>query len=907
MSSVRFSLEKAGFTDIAFGEGTAPGGALNASPRTTRSLADSSNIATIRSGLQLGVPELSFVPLSLPAAHARIDEAATTGAGQAVLICAPAGTGKTVLAADWVTRLATRHSDCRVGWLTFTGRRGESADLWRAIAGVLDLPVGSPDRDPTGPLAEPATLVDRLTERAEPTVLVLDDAHLLTDPLALAGLEYVVENAPPTLTTIVTGRFDPPLRWHGLELSGRLTRLTARELALDDERTAALLGQHDLHLSAADIAGIQRLTCGWAALVRIAAIYLAANPQDRPTALAALARAPHAISDFLVGELLGALPDDALHFLLATAVPEEFSVALATELVGESAPATLEYLLRNNMPITCVARHGELWHSYHPMLRAYLLAEAARTLSNRLPRLHRSCSAWFVDARMPSAALHHVLAVPGHPQLSRFIREHGPRLVFGGDGPSFFARLDDVGELAEDQFVQLLRIAEAVSRGDVAACTAYLDRLGAEPCSASALVPASWLIALRTAVVADVAVLTGAEPAAPEPATPTPTGHAELDCYIVLQMANAHLHRGDVARAEPGLWQALALAEHAGLGRFVVPAATRLALCGGIGGHLTVMCKRAEHAVELAEKYGLHTHSAMTHAQAMIAYAHYLQGDPIETRGPLPPATTSGLSPAPTADRQALALLRLIEFDSATDRFLAADTLRMQLLDMLAEPAPPRSAGNLILHTVSALLRIQSRVGAQTLVERAIAVLGHTPEVVLAQACLSEYAQTSSTTLELLQPLLRRTDGLPALTAVTGWLLYAAASDHLDRPVKAYEALAQALNHAADDRIVRPFLEVPGIVALLDGSVGRFGHHDRLVDLIRAHPSARGTAHNPGLTETEMSVLRQLPSGMTTLNIAEGMGVSINTVKTHLRGIYHKLGSGSRAEAIARARELGLI
>ncbi|MCC3316664.1 hypothetical protein [Nocardia africana] len=49
------------------------------------------------------MPELSFAPLSLPAAHARIDEAA--GAGRTVLICAPAGTGKTVLAADWVTRL----------------------------------------------------------------------------------------------------------------------------------------------------------------------------------------------------------------------------------------------------------------------------------------------------------------------------------------------------------------------------------------------------------------------------------------------------------------------------------------------------------------------------------------------------------------------------------------------------------------------------------------------------------------------------------------------------------------------------------------------------------------------------------------------------------------------------------
>ncbi len=881
---------------------------MNASPRTYRSIFDNSNVATVRSGLQLGVPRLSFRPLSIPAAHSRIDEAAAAGAAT-VLICAPAGTGKTVLATDWLTRHARRHPEYRIGWLTFTGRRGESAELWRAIAGVLGFP-GEPATasDLTAPLAEPAELVDLLTARAEPAVLVLDDAHLLTDPLALAGLEYLVENAPPTLTTIVTGRFDPPMRWHGMELSGRLTRLSAHDLALDEDLTARLLDQHDLRPTPAEVAGVHQLTCGWAALVRIAAIYLAANSEDRVTAVAALARAPHAISDFLVGELLAALPGDALHFLLATAVPEEFTVPLATELVGESAAATMDFLLRNNLPIKCVARDGELWHSYHPMLRAYLLAEATRSVPDRMRRIHRSCAQWLLDNRMPSAALHHVLAESGHPRLTRFLRENGPRLVFSGDGPSLLARLDEIGELADDQFVQLLRIAEAADRADIAACTAYLDRLLAEPYSASALVPAAWLTALREAVAVDVAVVSGTEPAASALTTTTPTGHPDLDCYIVLQLATAHLYRGELTRAESGLWQAFSLAEQAGLGRLLLPAATRAALCAGLDGHLTVMCGRAEHAVELAGKYGLRSHPAVTYARAIVAYGRYLQGDPVDPHAiQLPPAVFEGLAPTPMADRQTLAVVRILEFDSAGDRFRAADAARIQVLEVLSEPAPSPSSAYLVLHTVSALLRIQARVAAQSLVERAIAVLGRTPEVVLAQALLSEYAQTASTTVDLVQPLLRRSHRLTPLAAITGWLVYASASAQLDRPVKAYEALTQALSCAAEDRIIRPFLDVPGIVALLDGSVGRFGHLDRLVEVIRAHPLARAETHNPGLTETEISVLRQLPSGMTTLNIAEGMGVSVNTVKTHLRGIYHKLGSGSRADAIARARELGLI
>ncbi|MEU6560069.1 LuxR C-terminal-related transcriptional regulator [Nocardia nova] len=844
---------------------------------------------------------MRFTPLPLPVAEARIDEAA--GGGRTVLICGPAGSGKTVVVADWVTRRCADH----VGWLTFTGRCGESADLWRAVASVLELPGETPAGEEfTAPLAEAARLIDRLTDMRRPAVLVFDDAHLLTDPIALAGLEYFVTNAPAELTTIITGRFDPPVRWHALDLAGRLTRLSARELELDERLTARMLDQHGLQLSETEIAGIQRLTCGWAALVRIAAIYLDADTHDRAAALAALAKTPHAISDFLVGELLAALSDEALDFLLTTAIPREFTVELATALVGDTAAATLERLLRGNFPIMSVAHDGELWHRYHPMLHTYLLAEAARRLPDRIREIHRGCAAWLVVARMPSAALHHVLAEPGRPNISRFIREHGPRLVFGGDGPGFLARLDEIGELADDQFVQLLRIAESVGRADIAAAGAYLNRLLAEPYPASALVPAAWLAVLRDAVVADVANTTGEQATMPAPATLTPTGQADLDCYIVLQAATARLHRGEIAQAESGLWHALALAEHAGLGRFVVRAAADLALCAGFAGRFTVMSERAVHALDLAGKYGLRACPAVTQMRATIDYVRFLQGDPVEP-GPLPVPDTGRLAPAPAGEQQALAVHHLLESDSAADRFIAADALRLQLLEILTDRTPVASCGNLLLHAVLVLLRIQSRVSAQTLIERAAAVLGRTPEIVVAEAALSEYAQTSSTTLELLRPLLNRDDRLPPIAAITGWLLYASACDHLDRPVKTYEALSRALQHAAADRIVRPFVDVPGTVALLDGSVGRFGHHDRLVELIRAHPLARPAGHGPRLTETEISVLRQLPSGMTTLNIAEGMGVSINTVKTHLRGIYHKLGSGSRADAISRARELGLI
>ncbi|MBL1074325.1 response regulator transcription factor [Nocardia sp. 2] len=148
---------------------------------------------------------------------------------------------------------------------------------------------------------------------------------------------------------------------------------------------------------------------------------------------------------------------------------------------------------------------------------------------------------------------------------------------------------------------------------------------------------------------------------------------------------------------------------------------------------------------------------------------------------------------------------------------------------------------------------------------------------------------------------------MSAVTAVYARLLHASACRRRHRPGQAYESLCRALEDGFAERIVRPFLEVPGAVTLLDQFIGRFGHFNEFADEIRKHPAADRSAAAPRLTGKEMSVLQQLPSGLTADRIAADMGVSVNTVKTHLRGIYHKLGVGARADAITRARTHGLI
>ncbi|MEV0294673.1 LuxR C-terminal-related transcriptional regulator [Nocardia sp. NPDC050710] len=863
------------------------------------------------------IPAPLFTPLVLRDINTRIGQAAAPDAGRTVLMCSPAGSGKTVVAADWLRRHLRTHPETRVCWLTVTETLDNAARLWAAVRAGLGLPVER-DGNFTDPMGAAIDLVRELANL--PTVLVLDDAHLLTDPLALAGLEHYLKHAPAPAMTIVTGRYEPPLRWHALDMAGRLIRLGAPELAFDAEHIAAVFVEHGCPLDDAEVTSIQQLTRGWAALVRIAAIYTAMHGPDRSAALAMLAHAPHPISDFLVGELIEALDAGVREFLLCTCVPDCFTDALAEELAGATAPRMLDDLARINFPVQHTMRADRHWYSYHPMLRAYLLAELQRAAPQRIPELHRRSGRWHLAAGTPLAALSHLLAEPGQPQLPAFVREYGLRIVLDGAGPILFHKLDTATDrLLDDPFVLLLRVIDAVERGDNAGATAYLDQVNARDPADSAIVTGAWSTAARLAATAAVMVATGtgadsAEGDERAPLTvsgePPTTGQADLDCYLAIQLGTTRILTGATAPGEQMLHRALALAEHTGHHRMQLRAVTCLAATSAQAGPVPTMRERAARAVDIATEHGLTHLPDHLHAVALGALAAHLQGEDIAEHD-LTVLSRARYghdgSTEPVAGRPAHIIGLLLTFDAVADKHDAAMTLHAETHRMLAETPHPPAAGRLLIPVVSVLLRLHERDAAQQLADTGFRTLGGTPDTVLALAAVTEATNKPLDTLDLLAPLLDGSVELPAYSAVTAWLLYACACHRLDRPVKAYRGFAEAVRRAAPDRLVRPFFEVPGVLATLHEHAGRFGPDNRFVETVRGHSAARPQAMNPALTDAELTVLKQLPSGRTALQIAQDLGVSINTVKTHLRAIYAKLGSNSRADAMLRARRIGLL
>ncbi|WP_280232914.1 LuxR C-terminal-related transcriptional regulator [Nocardia cyriacigeorgica] len=857
-----------------------------------------------------GVPTLPFPPIRLTPAIDALDRACDDS--KVTLVCAPAGSGKTALVVAWLEDRLRRDATLEVGWVTVTEQMDDPEALWAAVRTSLDLPAAPLATGAIGtPTAHAAALVEELGTRSAPVVLVIDDAHLLTDPLNLAGMEYLVAHAPPMSTLVVVGRFDPPLRWHPVALTGRLVRLGAADLVFGDRQIAQLCAQHEIGLTDVEIETVERLTGGWAALVRIAAIYLTGHADDRDGALSALARTPHAVADFLVGEVFDLLPPQTLDFVIGTAVPIAFTAEMADELCGMDTAGILEDLARMNFPIHHRSRDGDLWYSYHPMVRTYLLAESRRRDPQQVAGLHARAARALLAAGRPLDALPHLLAEPGRPQVARFLRDHGPRVVFGGEGAVLFQLLGHERGFDDDPFLWLLRAVDAVSRADSVEAGAYLGLLTARGVGESAIVPHTWLRPLASAVAVDAHIADHDAGPAPDPSQlrmEAVTGHIDLDCFIVLQAATDRTRRGDVRDGEAGILHALALAEHAGLPRLQILAVVRLAMSAGLSGSIVAMRERAMRAVALAEKYSLAELPDVVQARVMVAGAAYLRGEPSPFLGTEPAGRRNYREAlVPTAIWRERLVFGLAAFDSADDRHLAAEELDRAAHQLLDQTHPVEATGRILVHVVWVQLKLHAKDAARRLIEHGRSALGSTPEMAVVAAALAESQHKPASTISLLEPVLADAQSLQTSTAVTAWLLCASACHQLDRPAKEYEALDKALAAAAPDQIIRPFLDVPGALELLAANAGRFGHGDALVQIIRAHPSARRSAGAPHLTETELTVLRQLPSGRTSQNVARDMGVSINTVKTHLRGIYQKLGTTSRADAIAQARQLGLL
>ena len=329
-------------------------------------------------------------------ARSRVDQLIAAGArGPLTIVTGPPGAGKTMAVALWA---AASHPPGTVVWITLDHYDNRPRVFWSYVVAALRRAGIEVPRVLTAPARSAVDhgfllgLASVLAAQDTPVIMVLDDLHMLTEPVVLDGLAYVLRNAAPGLHLVASSRMDPLLPLHRYRLMGELAEIRADDLAFSVAESGLLMAQHGITLSTASLERLTGATEGWAAGVRLAALSM--NGHDDPEQFTKeLDAEDSAVTGYLVDEVLNTQPAPVRDLLLRTSILDCVSADLASELAGdEHAASTLHNLTQTN---AFVRPLGQGWYRYHSMFAAVLRLKLRSEYPGRLSELHRRAALWF--------------------------------------------------------------------------------------------------------------------------------------------------------------------------------------------------------------------------------------------------------------------------------------------------------------------------------------------------------------------------------------------------------------------------------------------------------------------------------------------------------------------------------
>jgi LuxR family transcriptional regulator, maltose regulon positive regulatory protein len=806
---------------------------------------------------------------------------------QVTLISAPPGSGKTTLVTAW---LASRRRPDVV--LTVDSRDNEREELAGVIVAALAHrgAIASEEIDATLP---GTTLLDatfaQLEERADKRVLVLDDLQELTSRHALRTLAYLVERAPATLDIVLCSRADPPIRLTRLRLEGRLGEIRNDSLAFDLSETATLLAGHGLSLTRSQVQALWRRTEGWVAGLRLAACALEGEA-DPAEFVQGAAGTETAIADYLLKELLTRQDEAIQRFMLRTSVVGRLTTDLAEVLTDDPAVSKrLVQLERNG--VFLAELEDRTWYRYHSLFGTLLEARLRQQHRGLADELHRRATAWFIAHDMPGDAEVHARAAGDWPTVGRLAVERwvARELEGGGTNDGLLAGVPARAIVANESLT-VLAAAEACAQRDRSAADGHLAALddlapnpaprprGADPV-AGAPPLARPLLAIgyarafgvdvrARAAIADLRVAGGDDPA--------------ILRLAELRTIGLDLDEGRIQRVR----RAAAALAHAAHSTWIgTEALALLALADAVEGDLSTATRRGE--LVLAEPASANAGARHVAALALVL-CHAQRGEHRHALDALsaaqaPPSVAAAVLAVEGALRAALRTPGTpfvgLEGDDAEHALVMRTLVALGVLEALDSTGRVRMVGGPLEEAVLlARQRWRSRSGAGVV------------------SVLSDHHPRGS----------RRCH--PRTLIERSGLLALGAAERGD-PRATLAALREALVMTERTGIWAPLLVLaPDLTDLLEARADELGPHQGLaVDLVDRARTSPAPAYVEPLTERETSVLCHLPTLMSNHEIADVMHVSVNTVKTHLKSLYRKLGVSSRREAVLRGRALELL
>ncbi|WP_270889958.1 LuxR C-terminal-related transcriptional regulator [Pedococcus sp. 5OH_020] len=866
------------------------------------------------------------------------------------LVSAQAGFGKTTAIANWVHQ---RSIPGLVSWLSLDAGESDPRMFWAYVVSALS--AANPDIGTelmpllqVGGAPAPAMLTEllnRLADVERDVVLVLDDYHLVDSPDLADGVAFFLEHLPPQAHVVLSTRTDPSLPLSRLRARAELVEVRSADLRFTPAEAASYLQDAGVDLNPAETAILQSRTEGWAAALQLAVLSL----QDRTDIrdfLIDFAGDDRFIVDYLVDEVLSRQPQHVREFLLRTCILERLTGPLCDAVTGHAdSRETLQLLERQNLFVVPLDARRQ-WYRYHHLFADVLRTHAAADAAGlRLSTLHQRASAWYDADGQAVPAVRHALAAGDHPRAAALMEAAIPALLRDRNESTIVGWVDAVP-------AQVVKSRPALAMGFVAGLMAHTD--------------VSSVPRRLDEVESALARLAAAPPTDPEVEVEDPTELERLPGKVQLYRAAYALLAEDLAGTQrhvalattaaaaddhptrAGAWGLSGLAHwrtgeieathdcysrcvdellEAGHISDVFGCTTTLADIRITQGRLTDAERTLQRALALATDSPAvprGTADMYTGLSAVALERGRLEEAESHLRVAQQLGESAGMPQHASQVRVIMALLRAARGDVDEALSLLDEAERLYVADFKPDVRP--------VHATRARLLIaqgrldDARVWAtahQLRPEDELTYVHEYEHITLAMLLLAESRGTHRTSLVQVRSLLTRLHAASEAGSRHGTLLEVAVlqacaalavGDH-----EAVDHLRLAIRLSSSERYRRPFTDhasdVPRLIRLLPPTERATSWVGELMDACTSEghstaPSgvqpARQDLIDP-LSERELEVLRLLATDLSGPEMARHLVVSLNTVRTHTRKVYSKLGVRGRRAAVSRAQELNLL
>jgi LuxR family maltose regulon positive regulatory protein len=382
-----------------------------------------------------------------------------------ILVSAPAGFGKTTLLAEWLSSKDQRGRQkeeveetkgllhpFKSTWLSLDVADNDPARFWtyvilslQAIHDELGETALAQLRSPQPPPAQLIlpTLLNEIESLHARAVLVLDDYHVITSTAVHSTLTFFLENLPPTLRLVISTRSDPPIPMAKLRSRGQVVEVRADKLRFTPDEAAAFLTQTmGLALSSEQVAALAERAEGWIAGLQMAALSMQGRDAERVDAfIRAFAGTNRFIMDYLLEEVLAREPEEIQTFLLRTAILNRLSGPLCDAVIGNHPEGTgvldgqgmLEMLERRNLFVVPLD-DDRRWYRYHHLFADLLQTQLQKSLGvQNVARLHLRAAEWYEQNGSILDAIHHASIASDDELVERLIKQNYLEMMNRGE------------------------------------------------------------------------------------------------------------------------------------------------------------------------------------------------------------------------------------------------------------------------------------------------------------------------------------------------------------------------------------------------------------------------------------------------------------------------------------------